>query len=258
MSYSPHILLLFFVTVIPMLSAEDYDAFVYAGCSQPRYSADSPYSYDVDSLLTSIANSAASTSYSSFTSSSASALFQCRADLPASACALCIRTALSRLSFLCPYQSGAALQLAGCFLRYGNDSFLGKPDTTLMYKKCGGGEDEDADVIGMRDSAVGEVAAAEGAYRVGSAGQVRAVAQCVEDVGEKGCGDCVAAAAAQVKVGCAYKAEGEVYLGKCYVRCWSDGGGDGVYSSSSSYVGRGKWRLMLTGGGLILCWLFLL
>ncbi|TVU28387.1 hypothetical protein EJB05_19904, partial [Eragrostis curvula] len=220
---------------------DDYSAFVYAGCSQGRYDAGSRYASGVDSVLTSIANSAPYDPYANFSAPSDATLvglYQCRSDLPASVCTGCVRSAISRLSSLCSWAAGGAVQLRACFVRYGNDSFLGKQDTTVLFKKCGGAPGR-AGGAAMRDSALGAlVAAAAGGYRSGGSGGVQAMSQCVGDLGAKACSDCVSAAAAQLKAGCGYASAGEVYLGKCYARFWGNGGSGG-FSSGAGRRGHG-------------------
>ncbi|KAK3159024.1 hypothetical protein QOZ80_2AG0144710 [Eleusine coracana subsp. coracana] len=229
---------------------DDSSAFVYAGCSQGRYASGSRYASGVDSVLTSIANSAPSTPYANFTAptdASLAGLYQCRSDLPASVCFPCVRAAIARLSSLCAWAAGGAVQLRACFVRYGNDSFLGKQDTTVLFKKCGGAPGT-AGGAAMRDSALGALVAEAappegGGYRAGGSGGVQAMSQCVGDLSAKACSDCVSAAAAQLKAGCGYASAGEVYLGKCYARFWGNGGGG--FSSS------GGARDGLVGFGLV-------
>ncbi|KAJ1258856.1 hypothetical protein BS78_10G107600 [Paspalum vaginatum] len=225
---------------MPARGGDDYTAFVYAGCSQARYDPGSQYAADVDTALSSLVNSAGYTAYSNYTSpSSATGLagvYQCRSDLPAAVCGGCVKSAVSKLSSLCNSAAGAAVQLRACFVRYGNDSFLGKPDTTVLFKKCGGESAGDTGVVAMRDAALGALVAAsapanEGSYRAGAAGYVQAMSQCVGDLSAKACTDCVSAASSQLKAGCGYASAGEVYLGKCYARFWSNaagGSGNGV------------------------------
>uniref|UniRef100_A0A0D9YXX1 Gnk2-homologous domain-containing protein n=1 Tax=Oryza glumipatula TaxID=40148 RepID=A0A0D9YXX1_9ORYZ len=120
---------------------DDYSGFVYAGCSQGRYASGTQYASDVDSVLTSVANSAPYSPYANFTSPTSNSVvgvYQCRSDLPASVCTGCVRSAISRLSSLCAWATGGAVQLRACFVRYGNDTFLGKQDTSVLFKKCGG------------------------------------------------------------------------------------------------------------------------
>ncbi|XP_051192811.1 plasmodesmata-located protein 6 [Lolium perenne] len=247
-------------TFLPILSllllladtgaAEDDKAFVYAGCSQGRYDAGTQYESGVDSVLTSLANSAPYAPYANITSPSAAApvagLYQCRSDLPAAVCNGCVRSAISRLSSLCSWSTGGAVQLHDCFVRYGNDSFVGKPNTAVLFKKCGGSPG-DAGGVAMRDSALGALAAAAapagGGYRAGGSGGVQAMSQCVGDLDAKACSDCVSAAASQLKAGCGSATTGEVYLGKCYARFWSNGGG---FASSNAVHGE---RLFLAVAG---------
>ncbi|CAN6239514.1 unnamed protein product [Urochloa humidicola] len=250
-------------TLLPVLSlllllragtcSDDYSAFVYAGCSQGRYAADSPYASGVDSVLTSVANSAPYAPYADFTApsdASIAGLYQCRSDLPASpVCAGCVRSAISRLSSLCAWAAGGAVQLRACFVRYGNDSFIGKQDTAVLFKKCGG-TPGDAGGVAMRDSALGALVAAAaapegGGYRAGGSGAVQAMSQCVGDLNAKACSDCVTAATKQLKAGCGYATAGEVYLGKCYARFWANGGGG--FSSGAGRQGLGLGHAVTTG-----------
>ncbi|PKA61436.1 Cysteine-rich repeat secretory protein 60 [Apostasia shenzhenica] len=263
MGQLPFLLLLLSSATIAAIASADDDptGFVYAGCSQPKYSPGSPFEYNVDSLLSSLANAAASSPYANFTSAAAvpsppvSGLFQCRGDLAASDCSSCVRSALSRLSSFCPAAMGAALQLRACYLRYGNDSFLGRPDTSLLYKTCATGAAAAAaggvsDFLEARDSALSSLSGSS--YRVGAAGGVRADGQCVGDLSADQCSDCLAAAGSQVKASCGGAASGEAYLGKCYIRYYSNGapayayGVGGVSSGGSggkiSYNHR-RWPL---------------
>ncbi|XP_038976524.1 plasmodesmata-located protein 7-like isoform X2 [Phoenix dactylifera] len=251
----PKLYLLFFLSLsfLPFISSsDDYKSFVYAGCSQTKYTPGSPYQLSVESLLTSLSKAAESSTYANFTSSSAEpayGLFQCRADLPISNCDSCIHSALSQLSALCPGATGAAVQLRSCFLRYDKESFLGKPDDTLLYKRCGGAAAGGyaSDVFGLRDAALGSLTAAPptgGSYRVGGAGYVQAMAQCVGDLSPKECTDCVESAVAQVKAVCGFAVGADVYLGKCYLQYWSNG----VYPSRHNHVDEtGKTLAIIIG-----------
>ncbi|KAG6525127.1 plasmodesmata-located protein 7-like [Zingiber officinale] len=212
-------------------SFDDYTAFVYVGCSQSKRIVESPYNTNVESLFASLANAAAISSYESFTCTAASAanpaygLFQCRTDLAVAYCASCVRSAIDQLSSLCPGATGAAVQLKGCLIRYADDAFLGKLETNLLFKKCGApaSDASSASLLGMRDAAFDDLSSGGGSYRVGAAGRVRALALCVGDLTGKQCGDCVAAALAELKDACGVSDGGDAYLGKCYASYWSDG-----------------------------------
>ncbi|XP_042399084.1 plasmodesmata-located protein 6-like [Zingiber officinale] len=230
----------------PTAADDSANAYIYAGCSETRYAPGSPSQINVDSLLSSLVSASSSTPYSNLTSTAASAsfpsfgLFQCRGDLQPSNCADCVRSAVSSISSLCPFAAGAAVQLAGCFLRYGNDSFVGEPDTSVLYKKCGaaGGGGYGPDQIGIRDAALSALTGGggnggAGGYRVGAAGYVQAVAQCVGDQSASECDDCVAAAVGQLRAACGYAVSGDAYLGKCYARFWYTG--NGAYNDDADH-----------------------
>ncbi|XP_066372153.1 plasmodesmata-located protein 6-like isoform X2 [Miscanthus floridulus] len=245
----------------PARGGDDYTAFVYAGCSQGRYDPGSQYAADVDTALSSLVNSAGFTAYANYTSPPSAAstgqlvgVYQCRSDLPAAVCGVCVKSAVSKLSSLCNTAAGAAVQLRACFVRYGNDSFLGKQDTTVLFKKCSGENAGDTSVVAMRDAALGALVAAaapadEGSYRAGAAGYVQAMSQCVGDLGAKACTDCVSAASSQLKAGCGYASAAEVYLGKCYARFWSNAGGGTGTGGGVPVVGGGAGT---AGGGNVI------
>ncbi|KAJ6807589.1 putative DUF26 domain family protein precursor [Iris pallida] len=238
------LLLLLLLLLSVVVAAADTDNFVFAGCSLPKYDDGSAYGFNVNSLLSSLADAAASSSYGKLTSAAASpsspvyGLFQCRGDVPVPDCDSCVRSAVSQLHPICPSAAGATIQLDGCMMRYGNDSFIGKQDTNLLYKKCGPipKNGYNADLTGMRDDALGSLQASGGTggtYRNGAAGFVQAAAQCVGDISAKDCSDCVSSAVAQVKAICGFAASGDVYLGKCFAKYYSSGFSGS--SSSSSY-----------------------
>lgn len=81
-------------------------------------------------------------------------------------------------------------------------------------------------VMGVRDAVLASVVSGDGtyrAYRVGGSGNVRVVAQCVQDLSYNECQDCLSEAAGQLKAACANAVKGDLYLAKCYVR-FSEGG----------------------------------
>ena len=125
-------------------SSSATNSFVFGGCSQLKYTSGSPYENNVNSLLTSLVNSAMSTTYNNFTvpgiespQDTLYGLFQCRGDLMGNDCSRCVAFAVSQLGTLCVDSFGGALQLEGCFVKYDNTSFLGVEDKTEVVKKCG-------------------------------------------------------------------------------------------------------------------------
>ncbi|GMI75212.1 plasmodesmata-located protein 6 [Hibiscus trionum] len=225
-------LLLFFVIINPSNSATD--TFVFGGCSQLKFISGSPYEYNVNSILTSLVNSAMFTSYSNFTmpaSGSASqdtvyGLFQCRGDLGNGDCGRCVAKAVSQLGTLCLDSTGGVLQLEGCFVRYDNATFLGVEEKTVVVRRCGPLVSTSSDALARRDAVLGYLGASDGTYkpfRIGGSGDVRGVAQCVGDLSPSKCQDCLSEAIGRLKTDCAAAKWGDMYLAKCYAR-YTEGG----------------------------------
>jgi hypothetical protein len=59
------------------------------------------------------------------------------------------RSAINMLSSLCSWSAGGTVQLRACFVNYGNDSFLGKQDTAVLFKKCGNTLEDAGTFLGL-------------------------------------------------------------------------------------------------------------
>ncbi|XP_060970776.1 plasmodesmata-located protein 6 [Cannabis sativa] len=227
-------LIIIITTILITPSESSTDTFVFGGCSQLKYSPGSPYESGVNSLLTSFVNSAMFSTYNKYTIPATGGapnlygLFQCRGDLGNDACSRCVARAVSQLGTLCTDSCGGALQLEGCFVKYDNTSFLGVEDKTVVVKKCGPSVGYDSDALSRRDSVLDYMnsnsgAGAGGLYRVGGSGNVQGVAQCVGDLSQSECQDCISDAIQRLKTECGPASWGDVYLAKCYAR-FSEGG----------------------------------
>ncbi|KAG1330565.1 plasmodesmata-located protein 8 [Cocos nucifera] len=245
------LLLLHCLLLSTAAASSDDSTLVYAACSNLQYDPNSPYQSNLDSLLTSFANAAALSTYSNFSSSFAASaapvlgIYQCRSDLSLPDCASCVRSAIPQLSALCPSATAATLQLRACYVRYGNDSFIGRPDTSLAFKRCGPAatSDHSATLSDMALSSLASPGAAVGPFRLGVAGQVRGAAQCVGDLSPEDCGACLAHAVGQLRAACGESESGDMYLGKCYARFWS-GDGDDFSSAHRRSLYRALWLLL--------------
>ncbi|KAH6789561.1 plasmodesmata-located protein 8 [Perilla frutescens var. frutescens] len=213
------------------------NVFIYGGCSLDKYSPNSPYEANKNSLLSSIATSSYQSLFDTFAvandttappDSAVYGVYQCRGDLRARDCAACMATLINQIEVLCPDTYGASLQLDGCFMRYERTDFLGKSDTSFRYKKCGGGGGNDAEFWRRRDDVLADLGGAVG-FRVSATGPVEGYAQCLGDLAAADCSACLADAVAKVKTLCGGAAAGEVFLAQCYVRYWESG----YYDSSS-------------------------
>ncbi|XP_038906655.1 plasmodesmata-located protein 7 [Benincasa hispida] len=218
------ILLFLCFSFLPFLSLSAIDTFVFGGCTQLHYSPNSAYESNLNSLLTSLVNSATYSSYNNYTIQGSSpqdalyGLYQCRGDLSMPDCATCIARAVTQLGGLCSDSCGGALQLEGCYVKYDNSSFLGVEEKTVVLKKCGPSVGYEEEAMGRRDAVLAALAGASGLYRVGGAGKVQGVAQCVGDLSGSECQDCVGEAIGRLKSDCGTADSGDMFLGKCYAR----------------------------------------
>ncbi|KAL8137522.1 hypothetical protein V2J09_003523 [Rumex salicifolius] len=225
-------------------SSAAVDSFVYVGCSQAKFTPGTPYENSVDSILTSLVNSASYSSFNKFTVGGSGTggavygLFQCRPDLSNSDCSQCVARSVSQLGVLCANSAGAVLQLDGCLVRYDDVAFLGVEDKSLVSKKCGPQLGYgDSDELTHRDSVLGYLDGGGGAqsqlFRVSGSGNVQGVAECVGDLSAAECQDCLGEAIGRLKSDCGVAAWGDVYLAKCYAR-YSIGGSHAHSNSGSS------------------------
>ncbi|XP_012474643.1 plasmodesmata-located protein 7 [Gossypium raimondii] len=202
------------------------DSFVFGGCTQQKYAPDSPYESNLNSLLTSLVNSATYSSYNNFTIVGSSpqdvvyGLYQCRGDLSMPDCATCVARAVTQTGSLCPTSCGGAVQLQGCFIKYDNATFLGIEDKNVVLKKCGPSVEfeKESEIVGGRDAMMAGLMGGGGLFRVGGSGEVQGLAQCVGDLSLAECQDCLSSAIQRLKSECAAAAYGDMYLGKCYAR----------------------------------------
>ncbi|KAI3858126.1 hypothetical protein MKX03_022445 [Papaver bracteatum] len=219
--------------------------FIYGGCSQDRYPPDSPFEVHLNSLLSSIVSSSSQFSYNAFAignsstpdSNAAYGLYQCRGDLKLHDCTTCVQNAVGQINLVCPNSFAAGLQLDGCYVRYENIDFLGKPDTAILYKKCSRSTSDDVEFYKRRDDVLAELQAAT-SFRVASLGMVEGFAQCLGDLSPSDCSSCLSEAVSKLKNTCGSASAVDIYLGQCYARYWASGYYNSSDSSSEDNVGR--------------------
>ncbi|KAI3451295.1 hypothetical protein Pfo_007960 [Paulownia fortunei] len=221
-----------FCTYFFLPAHSSLDTFVYGGCSPIKYTPGSQFESNLDSLLSSLVNSATYSAYNKYTIMGSTpqdvvyGLYQCRADLAMPDCATCVARAVIHLGPLCSQTCGGAIQLEGCFVKYDNASFIGVEDKTVVMKKCGPSDGYNTDEMSRRDAVLAGLNGAGGAYRVGGSEDVQGVAQCVGDLSMGQCQDCLTEAIRRLKAECGGAVFGDVFLAKCYAR----------YSTSAAHV----------------------
>lgn len=229
---SLHTVLLVLSLILPSINSAT-DTFVYGGCSQTKYAPGTPYESNVNSILTSLVNSAMSAPFNEFKVSVPGSsptdvvygLFQCRGDLSESDCKGCVAHAVGQLGTICMESLGGALQLDGCFIKYDNISFFGTEDKSVAMKRCGPSIGVDSEGLTRRDGVLDSLASsgADQYFRTGGSENFHGVAQCVQDLSTNKCQDCLTDAIGRLKSECATATWGDVFLGKCYVRFTESG-----------------------------------
>ncbi|XP_058752332.1 plasmodesmata-located protein 7-like [Vicia villosa] len=233
----PFLSLLFFPIFILHSLSFSTDTFIYGGCTRQTFTSTSPYEFNLNSLLTSLVNSATYTSYNNFTivasnpNDIAYGLYQCRGDLSMPDCASCVSRAVSRAGDICPTTCGGVVQLEGCYVKYDNVKFLGVEDKTVVLKKCGSSIGYDPST---RDSVLAGLVGSGGYFRVGGSGQVKGTVQCIGDLSFLECQDCVSEAVRRLRSDCPAADYGDMFLAKCYAR-YSTGGAGGGHAYSKSH-----------------------
>lgn len=207
--------------------------FIYAGCSQEKFQPSSPFESTINSFLTSVVSSSSQTGlYNTFTLGNSSptpsdttiyGLYQCRGDLRPSDCTSCIQSAVTQIGLICPYSYGATLQLEGCYVRYEKFNFLGKPDTTVMYKRCSRSSSNDPEFFHRRDDVLATLQGAVDGFRVSSSGSVQGFGQCLGDLSPNDCSSCLTEAVKELKTLCGQAAAAHIFLAKCYAEYWEAG-----------------------------------
>ncbi|KDP25790.1 hypothetical protein JCGZ_22512 [Jatropha curcas] len=259
----------FLLFLLPITSPSSTDSFVFFGCTQQKYLPDSPYESNINSLLTSLVNSATYSSYNNYTIMGSSpqdvvyGLFQCRGDLSMPDCATCVAKAVSQLGGLCSETCGGALQLQGCYVKYDNATFLGVEDKTVVLKKCGPSIGYDTAAMSIRDAVFSGLLRTGAPYRAGGSGEVQGLAQCVGDLSVEECQDCLTEAITRLKGDCGTAVYGDMFLAKCYARYSTGGAHSFTKNHSDKSVNEGEKTFaiiigLLAGVALVIIFLMFL
>ncbi|KNA19552.1 hypothetical protein SOVF_060660 [Spinacia oleracea] len=225
------LLLLLLLLLLSIFSYANSYVFIYAGCSQVKFQPSSPFESSINSFLTSVVSSSSQTGlYNTFTlgnspsDSTIYGLYQCRGDLKPSDCNKCIQSAVTQIGLVCPYSYGATLQLEGCYVRYEKFDFLGKPDNTVMYKRCSRSSSNDGEFYRRRDDVLATLqGAVDTSFRVSSSGSVQGFGQCLGDLSSNDCSSCLSEGVKELKTLCGEAAAAHVFLAKCYAEYWEAG-----------------------------------
>nr|XP_043620829.1 plasmodesmata-located protein 7-like [Erigeron canadensis] len=210
--------------ILPMCAG---NSIIYTECSSPYYTPTTPYESNLNTLLTSLVNSASVTTFNKFKISPPGSsqrdvvygLYQCQSDLSCSDCRDCVASSVSQLRTTCHVSVGGSIQLDGCFVMYNNTFFFGVEDKTEVLKICGPTVGYNSDALNHVDDALTYLVTWNGQYfRKGGFGSVQGVAQCIQDLSASQCEDCLIYARGRLRSQCETSSSGDMYLGKCYLQ----------------------------------------
>lgn len=157
-------------------------------------------------------------------------LAQCRGDIPASDCALCISAAARELASKCRGRADARVWYDYCFMRYDDSDFLGLPDTgyTLILINTQNASGDPAAFDRAERKLMARVAdeagdAASGGLARETAGFAQGVTiyglgWCTRDITAADCGLCVAQAVAEMPNYCRFRRGCRVLYSSCMAR----------------------------------------
>ena len=226
---SPVLLLLLFASASQMCSAVDP---VGTYCANNFTGAQTQAS--IGQVLASLVPRASAAYYATATAGSGGSavwgLAQCRGDVPASDCALCVAAAAGHLASACRGQADARVWYDYCFLRYSDADFLGLPDTgyaLILINTMNASGDPDAFDRAER-KLMARVAAEAGdpasgglareTARFGSATTIYGLGWCTKDITAADCGLCVAQAVAELPNYCRFRRGCRVLYSSCMAR----------------------------------------
>lgn len=156
-------------------------------------------------------------------------LAQCRGDVPASDCALCVSAAAKAAASTCRGQADARVWYDYCFLRYAGADFLGLPDTgyalilinTMNATDPAAFDRAERRLMARVAAAAGDPASAGLARetdRLGGGTTIYGLGWCTRDITAADCGLCVAQAVAELPNYCRFRRGCRVLYSSCMAR----------------------------------------
>ncbi|GAB4831041.1 hypothetical protein Ancab_040223 [Ancistrocladus abbreviatus] len=134
------VIVIFIIFLLPFLlvgsvSAQDTVPIMNVSCSNSgNYTPNSEYRYNLDNLIGKLSSESSVTGFynGSFGESpnQVYALYFCPGDTNQQLCHSCVQNATSTIVNKCPNQIGATLWYDSCLIRYSNESFFGKLDSS--------------------------------------------------------------------------------------------------------------------------------
>ncbi|KAM0945876.1 putative Gnk2-like domain-containing protein [Dioscorea sansibarensis] len=198
---------------------------IKANCATTKYTDNSTFSTNLNSLLSTIKAKSSSSIFTNQTSGEAPAtvfgLYFCTGDLSQDNCQACIQTAIKDITDSCPSSKQAIIWYDYCELRYSDTNFFGVPDTNGFSMININENTTSSRPVEVVSQLVQEAPLAQPLMFKSQAlisENLYALAQCSSDLSSKTCGDCLTTILANIKA-CCTSAKGWRFLApSCWIR----------------------------------------
>ncbi|XVF81273.1 hypothetical protein PTKIN_Ptkin15bG0142500 [Pterospermum kingtungense] len=205
-------------------------------CNENTKIRRSQTSANIGSLLAEVVSKTSSTGYIATSSGKGPdkvyGLAQCRGDVSSKDCSSCIQDAAKQIRERCPNQADARIWYDYCFLRYSQENFVGKVDTSygIYYfnvenvtdpqrfnKELGALMDKiRSEAVIPKNGGLGK-----GKTKLSPFITLYALVQCTRDLSPIDCAQCLAIAVGNFPNFCQDRKGCRVLYSSCYVRCRS-------------------------------------
>ncbi|KAL6197986.1 hypothetical protein ACLB2K_027778 [Fragaria x ananassa] len=229
------ILILFFLALFSLCSADDYLAHICPNTT--TFTPNSTFHNNRDQLLSSLApiNATRDTSFyqtSARRTDTVDGLFLCRGDVPPDACKDCVGIAASEVVRRCPIEKQVVIWYDECMVRYSNQSFISTASQTpqlfmwraasLMQTRVSKQFNQvlvhTMDVLVLKVINAALKFATQEANNITRLSTLYTLGQCTQDLSTADCRNCLKDAIAQLPSCCFGKKGGTVMYPSCNIR----------------------------------------
>ncbi|KAM0945874.1 putative Gnk2-like domain-containing protein [Dioscorea sansibarensis] len=198
---------------------------IKANCATTKYTDNSTFSTNLNSLLSTLKAKSSSSIFTNQTFGEAPAtvfgLYFCTGDLSQDNCQACIRTAIKDITDSCPSSKQAIIWYDYCELRYSDTNFFGVPDTngfSMINVNENTTSSRPVEVVSqlVKDAPLAHPLMFKSQAFISES--LYALVQCSSDLTRQGCSDCLTTILTNIKA-CCTSAKGWRFLApSCWIR----------------------------------------
>ncbi|KAL0296323.1 UNVERIFIED_CONTAM: Cysteine-rich receptor-like protein kinase [Sesamum radiatum] len=224
------LILLILTNLSDLATAQNYWCY-----NDGNYTANSTYSTNLNTLLSSLSSNMDDSGFYSASRGEAApdqanAVALCRADIQLQSCRSCVQNATIELPNLCPERKHAILWRDVCMLHYSNESLFGNradlPAIMVWDRTNASSPDQFKEILRTVVDTLSLQAASGGSLMKVAAGNhtasdfqtIYAMLQCTPDISEEDCSGCLIAAAQRIPQCCDSKRAATILTPSCNLR----------------------------------------